>query len=141
AVYLPRAGRAFADGRVCRRGGTRGSFISHVNRHRIVTFPRRTRSVETMSIVLQNLHKQYGAHTVVDHVSLEIHDGELLVLLGPSGSGKSTILRIIAGLVPADSGRVWLHGKDVTDQTPQQRNTGFVFQNYSLFGHMTVADT
>lgn len=93
-----------------------------------------------MSIVLQNLHKQYGTHTVVDHVSLEIHDGELLVLLGPSGSGKSTILRIIAGLVPADSGSVWLHGKDVTDMTPQQRNTGFVFQNYSLFRHMTVAD-
>lgn len=93
-----------------------------------------------MSIVLQDLYKQYGGHTVVDHVSLEIHDGELLVLLGPSGSGKSTILRIIAGLIPADVGRVWLHGRDVTDLTPQQRNTGFVFQNYSLFRHMTVAD-
>lgn len=93
-----------------------------------------------MSIVLQNLHKQYGAHAVVDHVSLEIHDGEMLVLLGPSGSGKSTILRIIAGLVPADQGTVWLHGRDVTNLSPQERNTGFVFQNYSLFRHMTVAD-
>ncbi|TAH48833.1 MAG: ATP-binding cassette domain-containing protein [Chloroflexota bacterium] len=93
-----------------------------------------------MSIVLQDLVKHIGAHTVVDHVSLEVHDGELLVLLGPSGSGKSTILRIIAGLIPADQGRVWLHGRDVTDLSPQQRNTGFVFQNYSLFRHMTVAD-
>lgn len=93
-----------------------------------------------MSIVLQDLVKQFGSHMVVDHVSLEIHDGELLVLLGPSGSGKSTILRIIAGLIPADQGRVWLHGREVTNLTPQQRNTGFVFQNYSLFRHMTVAD-
>ncbi len=93
-----------------------------------------------MSIVLQDLVKRFGANTIVDHVSLEIHDGEMLVLLGPSGSGKSTILRIIAGLIPADQGRVWLHGRDVTDLSPQQRNTGFVFQNYSLFRHMTVAD-
>lgn len=93
-----------------------------------------------MSIVIQDLVKHFGAHAVVDHVSLEIHDGELLVLLGPSGSGKSTILRIIAGLIPADGGRVFLHGRDVTHLTPQQRNTGFVFQNYSLFRHMTVAE-
>lgn len=93
-----------------------------------------------MSIVLEDLVKQYGAYPVVDHVSLEIKDGELLVLLGPSGSGKSTILRIIAGLIPADHGRVWLHGRDVTNLSPQERNTGFVFQNYSLFRHMTVAD-
>jgi ABC-type Fe3+/spermidine/putrescine transport system ATPase subunit/nucleotide-binding universal stress UspA family protein len=93
-----------------------------------------------MSIVLQDLVKTFGTNTIVDHVSLEIHDGELLVLLGPSGSGKSTILRIIAGLIPADQGRVWLHGRDVTDLTPQERNTGFVFQNYSLFRHMTVKD-
>lgn len=93
-----------------------------------------------MSIVLQDLVKQFGSNMVVDHVSLEIHDGEMMVLLGPSGSGKSTILRIIAGLVTADQGRVWLHGREVTHLSPQERNTGFVFQNYSLFRHMTVAD-
>jgi sulfate transport system ATP-binding protein len=93
-----------------------------------------------MSIVLQDLVKRFGSHTAVDHVSLEIHDGELLVLLGPSGSGKSTILRLIAGLIPADQGRVWLHGRDVTGLAPQERNTGFVFQNYSLFRHMTIAE-
>lgn len=93
-----------------------------------------------MSIVLNDLVKKFGNNVVVDHVTLEVHDGELLVLLGPSGSGKSTILRIIAGLVRQDQGTVWLHGRDVTNLTPQERNTGFVFQNYSLFRHMTVAD-
>src|SRR5512142_1242019 len=93
-----------------------------------------------MSIVLQDLVKQFGTSSVVDHVSVEIHDGELFVLLGPSGSGKSTILRLIAGLIEADGGRILLHGRDVTYLAPQQRNTGFVFQNYSLFRHMTVAD-
>src|SRR5919199_1590681 len=93
-----------------------------------------------MSIVIEHLTKRYEGHPVVDHVSLEVHDGELLVLLGPSGSGKSTILRLIAGLIIPDQGRIWLHGRDVTDLSPQQRNTGFVFQNYSLFRHMTVAE-
>ncbi len=93
-----------------------------------------------MSIVLQDLVKRHGGHTTVNHVSLEIADGELFVLLGPSGSGKSTILRMIAGLTPVSEGRIVLHGRDVTDLPPQQRDAGFVFQNYSLFKHMTVAD-
>jgi len=93
-----------------------------------------------MSIVLHDLVKRFGGHAVVDHVSTEIRDGELFVLLGPSGSGKSTILRIIAGLVPADDGRVVLHGRDVTLLPPQDRNIGLVFQDYALFPHMTVAE-
>ncbi len=92
-----------------------------------------------MSIVLEKLVKHYALQTVVDHVSLDIADGELLVLLGASGSGKSTILRMIAGLMPVDEGRIFLHGRDVTELSPQARNVGFVFQNYSLFRHMTVA--
>ncbi|HJU86125.1 MAG TPA: ATP-binding cassette domain-containing protein, partial [Gemmatimonadota bacterium] len=93
-----------------------------------------------MSIVLHDLVKRFGGHAVVDHVSTEIRDGELFVLLGPSGSGKSTILRMIAGLVPADDGRVVLHGRDVTLLPPQERNIGLVFQDYALFPHMTVAE-
>jgi ABC-type Fe3+/spermidine/putrescine transport system ATPase subunit len=94
-----------------------------------------------MIIVLQNLVKSYtSGASAVDDVSLEIHDGELFVLLGPSGSGKSTILRLIAGLIPVDRGRILLNGQDVTDLPPQARNTGFVFQNYSLFRHMSVAE-
>jgi sulfate transport system ATP-binding protein len=93
-----------------------------------------------MSIVLDALHKRFGSLVVVDRVSLEVADGELFVLLGTSGSGKSTVLRMIAGLVAPDSGRISLHGRDVTHVPPQQRGTGFVFQNYSIFRHMSVAE-
>ena len=93
-----------------------------------------------MSIVLTDLVKRYAGEAVVDHVSLEVEDGELFVLLGESGSGKSTILRMIAGLAAPDEGSIVLHGRDVTHLAPQERNTGFVFQNYSLFRHMTVAE-
>jgi sulfate transport system ATP-binding protein len=93
-----------------------------------------------MSIILDRLTKRYGSQTIVDQVSLEVADGELFVLLGASGSGKSTILRLIAGLLPVDGGRILLHGNDVTHLSPQQRGTGFVFQNYSIFRHMSIAE-
>ena len=76
----------------------------------------------------------------MDRASLEVETGELFVLLGASGSGKSTILRMIAGLVLPDAGVVRLAGRDVTLLPPQQRDVGFVFQNYSIFRHMTVAE-
>jgi len=93
-----------------------------------------------MSIVLEQLVKRYEGHVVVNRVSLEVGEGELFVLIGPSGSGKSTILRMIAGLNSVDAGRIWLHGRDVTQAPVQTRGVGFVFQNYALFKHMTVAD-
>ncbi|MEW5985179.1 MAG: ABC transporter ATP-binding protein [Chloroflexota bacterium] len=93
-----------------------------------------------MSILLENLTKRYDGHPVVNNVSLEISDGEFFVLLGSSGSGKTTVLTMIAGLTAVDQGRVLLHGRDVTHLPTQQRNVGFVFQNYALFQHMTVAD-
>jgi sulfate/thiosulfate transport system ATP-binding protein len=93
-----------------------------------------------MSIALENISRRFGNQWVVDNVSLEVADKELFVLLGSSGSGKSTILRMIAGLSEPTSGRVLLHGRDVTNLSPQKRNTGFVFQNYSIFRHMTVAE-
>jgi len=93
-----------------------------------------------MSIHLDRLVKQYDDHPVVNNVSLEIGDGEFFVLLGPSGSGKSTVLRMIAGLTEIDSGRVLLHGRDVTRLPPQRRGIGFVFQSYALFRHMSVAE-
>ncbi len=92
-----------------------------------------------MSIRLIELTKRFGENVVVNRVSLEIAEGELFTLLGASGSGKSTILRLIAGLVPADAGRIELNERDVTDLSPQERGAGFVFQNYSIFRHMTVA--
>jgi sulfate/thiosulfate transport system ATP-binding protein len=93
-----------------------------------------------MSIKLSNLTKRFGPNLVVNDISLTVEDGELFVLLGGSGSGKSTILRLIAGLISLDSGRIELNGRDVTHLPPQERGTGFVFQNYSIFRHMTVAE-
>ncbi len=92
-----------------------------------------------MSIRLNNVTKRYGKQTVVGGLSLEIQPGELFVLLGSSGSGKSTLLRIIAGLTAPDAGQICLNERDVTHLPTQQRGVGFVFQNYSLFKHMTVA--
>lgn len=76
----------------------------------------------------------------VDEFSLEIADGEFLVLVGPSGSGKSTVLRMLAGLEEISSGEIRLDGKDVTDVDPKDRDIAMVFQNYALYPHMTVAE-
>ncbi|MFN8528097.1 MAG: ABC transporter ATP-binding protein [Anaerolineae bacterium] len=92
-----------------------------------------------MSIVLEHLYKRFGTQSVVNDLSLEIGSGELFVLLGSSGSGKSTVLRLIAGLIAQDEGRIFLNGSDMSAVPTQQRGVGFVFQNYSLFRHMTAA--
>jgi len=93
-----------------------------------------------MSITLDQVTKRYQDVPVVNDVSLNVRQGEFLVLLGPSGSGKSTLLRAIAGLTEIDHGRVSLHGRDVTHVNVRQRQVGFVFQHYALFRHMTIAD-
>lgn len=93
-----------------------------------------------MSIRLEKISKHYGQQVVVNNVSLEVGDGEFFVLLGASGSGKTTVLNIIAGIVQPETGSVFLHDRDVTALPIQRRNVGFVFQNYALFQHMTVAE-
>jgi sulfate transport system ATP-binding protein len=93
-----------------------------------------------MSISLEQVSKDYSSTAAVSDVSANIADGEFFVLLGPSGSGKSTLLRAIAGLTTIDHGRIVLHGRDVTNLGAKEREVGFVFQNYALFRHMTVAD-
>jgi sulfate transport system ATP-binding protein len=93
-----------------------------------------------MSITLEQVSKEYDDSIAVNDVTAQIADGELFVLLGPSGSGKSTLLRAIAGLTTIDHGRIVLHGRDVTHVGARDREVGFVFQNYALFRHMTVAD-
>src|SRR5687767_15853030 len=93
-----------------------------------------------MSITLEQVSKEYDDAIAVNDVTAQIAEGELFVLLGPSGSGKSTLLRAIAGLTTIDHGRIVLHGRDVTNVGARQREVGFVFQNYALFRHMTVAD-
>ena len=91
-----------------------------------------------MSIEIRQLNKRFGATVVCDHLDLDIPSGELVALLGPSGSGKTSLLRIIAGLERPDSGTVLFHGEDATHADVRERQVGFVFQHYALFGHMSI---
>ena len=84
------------------------------------------------------LSKHFGKTSVLENISFDVAEGEVLVLLGASGSGKTTILRIIAGLEMPLKGRVVLHGKDVTDLPARERGVGVIFQSYALFPKMTV---
>ena len=93
-----------------------------------------------MSIRVEQIQKRFGDFTALDDINLDVQEGQLVGLLGPSGSGKTTLLRIIAGLEKADQGKVLFHGKDVTNLDVRKRKVGFVFQQYALFRHLTVAD-
>jgi sulfate transport system ATP-binding protein len=93
-----------------------------------------------MTIAVSAVSKNFDGHSALKELSIEIPDGTFVALLGPSGSGKTTLLRIIAGLAYADGGGILFDGENVTAVPVQQRNIGFVFQNYALFRHMTVAE-
>ena len=89
-------------------------------------------------LVLSDISKRYDDVIALDHVSFEVQDGELLVLVGPSGCGKSTTLRLIAGLESLQAGNIALNGTDITTTAPKDRDIAMVFQNYALYPHMTV---
>ncbi|QVL43688.1 MAG: TOBE-like domain-containing protein [Alcanivorax sp.] len=93
-----------------------------------------------MSIRVDGIRKTFGGFAALDDISLNVPQGELVGLLGPSGSGKTTLLRIIAGLEKPDRGRVLFNERDVTTLDVRRRKVGFVFQQYALFRHLTVAD-
>ncbi len=90
------------------------------------------------SVQLTDLVKEYPGVVAVDHLTLEIREGEFMTFLGASGSGKTTTLSMVAGLTLPTSGEILLNGQDVTFIPPHKRNIGMVFQNYALFPHMTV---
>ncbi len=93
-----------------------------------------------MSIRVDGIRKTFGGFAALDDISLNVPQGELVGLLGPSGSGKTTLLRIIAGLEKPDRGQVLFNERDVTTLDVRRRKVGFVFQQYALFRHLTVAD-
>ncbi len=93
-----------------------------------------------MSLRISNIRKQFGDYVALQNIDLTINPGEFVCLLGPSGCGKTTLLRIIAGLLSADEGTLELDGKDLAGIPARDRGFGIVFQSYSLFPYMTVAE-
>ncbi len=93
-----------------------------------------------LAIDLHDVVKRFGDVNAVDHVSMQIRDGEFFSMLGPSGCGKTTTLRMIAGFEYPTSGEIRLHGKPVGNTPPFQRNVNTVFQSYALFPHMSVSE-
>lgn len=89
-------------------------------------------------IVFENVNKYFGTNHVLQDINLEVEKGQLVTLLGPSGCGKSTLLRCLAGLELVSSGKVYLDGKDITDDSARNRGIGMVFQQYSLFPNLSV---
>ena len=89
---------------------------------------------------VRDMLKRYGVVTAVDHISLEVHDGELMVFLGPSGCGKTTTLRSIAGLERPESGDIFIGPRRVNGLSPADRDIAFVFQFYALYPHLNVFD-
>ena len=93
------------------------------------------------SVRFETVSKVYGSDSrALSDFSLDVEDGEFVVLVGPSGCGKSTTLRVLAGLEEATTGRVFIGRTDITDETPSKRDIAMVFQNYALYPHMTVFD-
>ncbi len=91
-------------------------------------------------VIMRHVSKQFGHVQAVDDLSLSINDGEFVVLLGPSGAGKTTTLRLITGLEQPDAGSISIDGRDVTRVPPGARDIAFVFQQYSLYPHLSVYD-
>src|SRR5215203_1039508 len=92
------------------------------------------------SVEIRNVRKAFGAAAVIHGVSVDIQDGEFVILVGPSGCGKSTLLRMIAGLEPITAGVIRIGERVVNDLPPKERDIAMVFQNYALYPHKTVAE-
>lgn len=96
-------------------------------------------TVKMEILKVEGLTKRFGGHAALNSVGFSVEKGEFLSILGPSGCGKTTLLRILIGLLSADSGKILLEGNDITNAPPDKRKMGIVFQNYALFENMTVS--
>src|SRR4249920_136483 len=92
------------------------------------------------TVEIRNVRKAFGPVEILHGVSVDIADGEFVVLVGPSGCGKSTLLRMIAGLEEITGGVIKIGGREVNHVPPKDRDVAMVFQNYALYPHMTVYD-
>ena len=90
------------------------------------------------SIQINNVTKRFGDFTAVEDLSLDIEEGEFVALLGPSGCGKTTTMNMIAGIEDISEGSILFDGQDLSSTRIQDRNIGFVFQNYAIFTHLSV---
>jgi len=99
-----------------------------------------TPTFQAPKVAVQSVLKRFGSTVAADRVDLQVRDGEFLTLLGASGCGKTTLMRLIAGFEQPDAGRILIEGRDVTALPPRARRLGMVFQQYSLFPHMSVAE-
>jgi len=93
-----------------------------------------------IDIRINKVNHWYGNNRVVEDITIEVKEGELIALLGPSGCGKTTLLRLVAGLIPLKDGEIYFGKNNVSQWTPQKRNAVMVFQSYALFPHMTVVE-
>ena len=89
---------------------------------------------------IKNIYKKYGKTQILNGLSLDVKEGELVTLLGPSGCGKTTTLRCITGFLMPDKGNILIGNRDITDIPPEKRGIGLVFQNYALWPHMTISE-
>ncbi len=96
--------------------------------------------MKNVIVRLDNITKSFGDKKIIKGITLDIFEGEFITFLGPSGCGKTMILRMISGLEDVTSGRVYIEGKDVTNDPPAKRKVNTIFQNFALFPHMTVWD-
>jgi putative spermidine/putrescine transport system ATP-binding protein len=109
-------------------------------RDQVATTGARETGSSTAAVRLEGVEKRYGDVVAVAGIDLDVRDGEFFSMLGPSGSGKTTTLRMIAGFEQPTVGRVLLHGRDVTNVPPFDRDVNTVFQDYALFPHLNVGD-
>ena len=94
--------------------------------------------MKNVIVKLENISKKFGNKTIIKDMSLDIYEGEFITFLGPSGCGKTTVLRMISGLDDVTSGKIYIEGRDVTNEIPAKRKVNTIFQNFALFPHMTV---